>query len=290
MCLTAICGDGLVHADIEECDDGEDNADTAACTSTCIAAICGDGFVHEGVEDCDDQNDVETDDCLASCDGAGCGDGFIWEGMEDCDDQNDDNSDDCLDSCAAAGCGDGFVWAGNENCDYGDDNGGKFCDEACDWEDFVVLNEVFYDSAGDDAPNIFTELFATPGKDLAGYSLVGVDGNDGSDYRTIPLMGVVPGDGFYVVATGSAAGEVLDVRDFTGNVDWQNGPDAVQIRQGNNTLDALQYGNANNNNAGEGAFSPDVAAGHSLSRDAMHADTDDNATDFADLANPTPGE
>jgi hypothetical protein len=57
LCLPAApaCGDGNVDPG-EECDDGEDNADTNACTAACALATCGDGLIHEGVELCDDAN------------------------------------------------------------------------------------------------------------------------------------------------------------------------------------------------------------------------------------------
>ncbi|MCA9693901.1 MAG: hypothetical protein KC636_30215, partial [Myxococcales bacterium] len=60
-CTAASCGDGVVWAGNEECDDGDQNADSAACTSQCVAAVCGDSLVWEGSEACDDGNDVDTD-------------------------------------------------------------------------------------------------------------------------------------------------------------------------------------------------------------------------------------
>jgi hypothetical protein len=47
-----LCGNAQLD-DGEECDEGSDNADSAACTSTCQINTCGDGFVFEGVEECD---------------------------------------------------------------------------------------------------------------------------------------------------------------------------------------------------------------------------------------------
>ena len=46
-----MCGNGVREGD-EECDDGNtDNTD--GCTNACKLAACGDGFVHAGVEQCD---------------------------------------------------------------------------------------------------------------------------------------------------------------------------------------------------------------------------------------------
>src|SRR5690606_26509036 len=65
-CRSASCGDGFVHAGVEECDDGNGDP-TDACLLTCEEARCGDGFVHDGVEECDDGNDVSGDGCSAAC-------------------------------------------------------------------------------------------------------------------------------------------------------------------------------------------------------------------------------
>jgi cysteine-rich repeat protein len=62
----AVCGNGLVETG-EECDDGADNGDTAACLSNCQLNVCGDGFVHDGVEECDDGADNGDHGCTATC-------------------------------------------------------------------------------------------------------------------------------------------------------------------------------------------------------------------------------
>jgi cysteine-rich repeat protein len=155
-----VCGNGLIEGD-EECDDGEDNANTAACKLDCTAQICGDGFIGnaeacddgnvddtddctnacglpgcgDGImqagEECDDGNDIDTDDCLPSCIAASCGDLFVLEGVEDCDDGNDIDTDACLPSCVPASCGDSLVWAGQEDCDDGNDLDTDACLTGC---------------------------------------------------------------------------------------------------------------------------------------------------------------
>lgn len=156
---------------------------------------------------------------------------------------------------------------------------------------FPVLNEVYYDGVGPDATEAFTEIFATAGMDLSGWSLVGVNGSNGSVYQTVNLTGAfVPLDGILVVATAQAAGMLTTVRDFIGNVDWQNGPDAVHLVDPTGLIvDALQYGDAGAFNAGEGNWAIDPPAGKSLSRDGFGTDTDDNFADFSVLDLPTPG-
>ena len=156
---------------------------------------------------------------------------------------------------------------------------------------YPVLNEVYYDAVGPDAAEAFTEIYASAGMDLSGWSLVGINGSDGSAYQSVDLTGAfVPLDGILVVATAQAAGMVAMVRDFVGSVDWQNGPDAVHlVDPAGLVVDALQYGDAGIFNAGEGNYAIDAPAGKSLSRDAFGTDTDDNFADFRVLDLPTPG-
>ncbi len=155
----------------------------------------------------------------------------------------------------------------------------------------VRIQEVLYDAAGTDATGVFTELSGPPDTALDGWSLVGVNGGSGISYRTVDLSGAaIPADGILVIATDQADAALAAVRDLVGSVDWQNGPDAVQLLNGNGLIvDALQYGDAGAFNAGEGTPAPTTPAGQSLSRDADATDTGDNAADFSVLEVPTPG-
>ena len=155
----------------------------------------------------------------------------------------------------------------------------------------VLIQEVLYDGSGTDSEEAFTEISGPGGKVMDGWSLVGVNGSDGQPYRTISLDGAtVPADGLLVVAHENATGDALTHRDFTANVDWQNGPDAVQLRDPEDeVVDALQYGDAGQHNAGEGNPAPQVTAGQSLSRAADGSDTGDNLADFTAQDSPTPG-
>lgn len=121
----AVCGDGVLQAALEQCDDGD--------------AADGDG--------CDDECAIEAGAaCLAgspSVCSVGCGDG-VTAGAEACDDGDNDDGDGCSKTCAVeagytcnglrstctALCGNGKL-DGSEACDDGDRDVGDGCDAAC---------------------------------------------------------------------------------------------------------------------------------------------------------------
>ncbi|MFY0539699.1 hypothetical protein [Nannocystis pusilla] len=126
--------------DGEDCDDGNDD-DTDACTNICKNAFCGDGVVHAGVEACDDG--APSPGCDGDCTAVECGDAVVnAEAGEECDDQNADDTDACI-SCEAATCGDGFIEAGVEECDDGTPDG----DDLCNRCEHVSYRFVFTTSA-----------------------------------------------------------------------------------------------------------------------------------------------
>jgi len=95
-----VCGDGAVNNNAEpgteECDDGDSNADTGACTTTCKAAACGDGLTQaSNSEECDDgDSNADSGACTTTCTAATCGDGFVQPSNgEACDDSNDVDGD-----------------------------------------------------------------------------------------------------------------------------------------------------------------------------------------------------
>lgn len=146
----------------------------------------------------------------------------------------------------------------------------------------VLIQEVLYDGVGSDSDDVFTELNGTPGLLLDGWSLLGINGGNGDAYRRIDLSGgVITSDGIFVVATASANSDLAMLTDLIANVDWQNGPDAVQLWFGDMLMDSLQYGDAGINNAGENDVAALAMAGESLSRNVFGADTNNNAFDFS---------
>ncbi len=156
------------------------------------------------------------------------------------------------------------------------------------------INEIVYDGVGGDAPHVFTELWGPPLFDLTGYSLVAIDGEegDGQIYRNLSLDDLAINESGYLVLTRPLAWLPLSDLSDTSllNIDWQNGPgDIVQlVAPGGAIIDALQYGTPAAAVSGEGAAAAEANDGQSLSRDLVHSDTDDNATDFMVLDTPTP--
>lgn len=156
-----------------------------------------------------------------------------------------------------------------------------------------IISEILYDAAGSDDGHGFVELYGAPGTLLDGLTLEGVNGANGAIGPVVHLEGVIPEDGLFVVADRTSAGVsfVLNA-DLIANFDFQNGPDSIELRDGDFVLDAVGYGNfgAGEVFAGEGSAAPDGAAGTSLARVYADVDSNDNAADFEVLAEPTPGE
>ena len=155
-----------------------------------------------------------------------------------------------------------------------------------------LISELFYDAVGSDDGHSFVELAGEPGASVDGLVLEGINGAGGGVTATIALTGTIADDGLFVVADLDADGATsVPDADFFGNFDFQNGPDSVLLRTAEEILDAVAYGlfDASDVSAGEGEPAPDAPAGSSLARWFADRDSDDNATDFVVLAEPTPG-
>ena len=98
----ALCGNQELNLG-ELCDDGnQDNTD--ACLNNCRTAVCGDDVVQAGVEQCDTGNCQNSDApdaaCRKDCTPQRCGDGIVDNG-EECDDGNADDNDGCSNACVS---------------------------------------------------------------------------------------------------------------------------------------------------------------------------------------------
>lgn len=214
--------------------------------------------------------------CQSVCATAGetrCG---LGDGVEVCGDYNGDS---CLEWGTSSPC------TSTEQC----------ADGACTPRPAptgLLIAELRVDTTGSPDDDAFVELAGPPGTVLDGLTLVGVNGNGGADYATIALSGSIGASGRFVIATPSAAPGLLAVANMTSAaVDFQNGPDSLQLRWGTTVLDAVGYGifGATDVFAGEGSPVATAPTNSSLARNAGLTDTNVNAVDFRVLGTPTPG-
>jgi hypothetical protein len=156
----------------------------------------------------------------------------------------------------------------------------------------VLISEALYDVIGSDDGQVFIELWGEPGTSLDGYLIEGVNGSNGAVDPVLELTGLIPGDGFFVVADHASGITDVPDADLLLNFDFQNGPDSIVLRDPLGLVaDALGYGEFALDEifAGEGLPAVDPPAGWSLARLVANVDLDDNSVDFAPLEIPTPG-
>jgi hypothetical protein len=171
-----------------------------------------------------------------------------------------------------------------------------------------VLNEVLYDTQGTDDPNLlYTEIWGASGTDLTGWSLVGINGNNGTAYRTIVLAGMIPADGYFVVGNSASVPQVDQSLNLPADagIDWQNAGsssgddcDGIDLRNASGaTVDHVCYGPCANpgNCEGEGGTNapdpfPSQGINKAIARIPDHSDTDNNGTDFVVSETLTPGQ
>ena len=155
----------------------------------------------------------------------------------------------------------------------------------------TVISELLYDASSADNGNVFVELYGTPGTVLDGLLLEGVNGADGSVYMSAELAGVIPSSGVFLIGDDSGDGSsFISSADLVREIDFQNGPDSVVLRNGDTVLDALGYGDFTGLFfSGEGDAAPDASAGQSLERQDPWLDSNNNLSDFMVLDLPTPG-
>ncbi len=164
----------------------------------------------------------------------------------------------------------------------------------------VMINEILYDTDGsDDTSIMFTEIYGPSGTDLSGYTLVGLNGNQGgAEYLTVNLSGTIPADGYFVVG-GSAVNNVDQISPH----DWQNsgyqgvGCDCIHLRYQGSDVDKVRYGDCETGLECEGegtGYAPDPyptgGINYSIGRIPDHQDTDNNGADWGIPDAITPGE
>lgn len=251
-----------------------------ATAGACISGTCSYALLNGDA--CDDGDPCTTADTCST--GSCLGTAVVCDAppASECEDA------DTLTSWGAGGTcqADGSCQydATSESCAFGCAAG------ACSVPTGVVISEVYYDAVGAD-DDTFVEVHGPAGLSLDGFTLYGVNGNNGSTYQTITLSGVIDSDGLFVIANSNAASWLGDEADLLDDgVDYQNGPDSVVLAWDGHVVDAVAYGSfdADETAAGEGTPAAAAPAGQSLARDDAFTDTDDNATDFV-AGTPTPG-
>jgi len=201
-CKNAVCGDGHVHASVEQCDDG--NAVSTDACADCKNVVCGDGLVHAGVEQCDDGNTASNDGCSSTCKIEICGDG-IPQTSEQCDDGNFDNTDACTNDCKNAVCGDGHLHAGVEECD----DGNAVTTDACANCKNAVCGDGFVHAGVeecDDANTVRTDgcdfcKINTP-PDCSGASIANASWPVNHNFTSLTMLGVVDAQNDVLVIIG----------------------------------------------------------------------------------------
>jgi hypothetical protein len=164
----------------------------------------------------------------------------------------------------------------------------------------VMMNEFFYDTQSTDDPTImFVEIYGPGGTDLTGWSLVGINGNGGTDYLTVPLSGSIPTDGYFVVGGSAVANVDQVVTAYFQNAGSQSGDDCdgIDLRNGSTTVDHLCYGICASGHVcnGEGGSNapdpfPSTASPNShLARIPDHVDSDSNSVNWIISDELTPG-
>ncbi|MCB9526003.1 MAG: hypothetical protein H6702_21890 [Myxococcales bacterium] len=202
-------------------------------------------------------------------------------------------------AACAAGAGYPATFVADEGggqCDGLDNDCDGNTDEGCP-APAVIINEIYVNGPGRDGPNEFIELYGVPGETLNGLRLEAVNGSNGQVYATIPLAGLVPFNGYYLIveagtdASPGAQGTLRDIANLVvRGADLQNGPDSLRLMWNGQPIDAVAYGafGPGDTAAGEGDPAAAPAEGQSLSRVPDGLDAGDNATDFQALAVPTP--
>ncbi|MBM4116489.1 hypothetical protein FJ251_01925 [bacterium] len=149
----------------------------------------------------------------------------------------------------------------------------------------LVLNEVLYDPEGTDGDGEFVELFAAGAESLA-LAPVRLEFCNGANPGAWELLWsgelrLAPGALFLLAEAGVPGADVVLA------LDLQNGPEAIRLRLGGETLDLLGYGDGLDPALYEAWPAPDPT-GLSLARQPDGVDTNQNALDWF-AAPPSPG-
>jgi hypothetical protein len=268
------CNDQCSQKNATRCNNGEvetcGDYDMDACLEWGNATDCGSG------KTCSNGSCTPASGCSDQCGSKGTRQ-CAGHGYEAC---SDSDGDGCLE------------WSAKQYCSAGELCQSGSCQAVSTPPSQPVISEVFYDQTGADT-DVFIEIAGPKNTDLSGFSLVGVNGNDGSEYADIVLKGTTDSNGLFLVAYDQASSTLKSkAQQVSSEADLQNAPDNVQLKWGSTVVDALGYGSFGGSAtfAGEGMPAPDVDAGESLARYGTTTDADDNSADFYVNGSPSPGQ
>ncbi len=146
----------------------------------------------------------------------------------------------------------------------------------------VVINEIYYDSPGEDQGS-FLELRGIPSSSVNGFSIQTFN-SKGTQTSSIKLEGNFSKTGYFLIAQDKTVVGANLINDAANLV---NKGGALQLTSGSSLLDAVAYGSAGKAK-GEGQAAKDTPSGSSLSRIPDGTDSDNNAKDFR-ISKPSPG-
>jgi hypothetical protein len=146
----------------------------------------------------------------------------------------------------------------------------------------IVINEIYYDSPGEDRGS-FLELKGASGSSVNGFSIQTFN-SKGTQTSSIKLEGNFSKTGYFLVAQDKT---VVGANQINEAANLVNKGGAVQLTNGSSIVDAVAYSNAGKAK-GEAQAAKDTPSGSSLSRIPDGTDSDNNAEDFR-ISKPSPG-
>ena len=179
-----------------------------------------------------------------------------------------------------------------EACDFPSPGAPNVCSmEGCTTPNIgLVINELLY--RPDEGQSEFVEIRGTPNLVLDCYELSAINGNGCQPYRRSFLSGILPADGYLVLARSDALPQTDIVVSGAG---LQKGPDALSLSyhhsvDGPQLIDLVVYnGDMGACGLSEGAPAPDTPTGYSLARVPDGVDCGDNQRDLQACDRPSPG-
>lgn len=159
----------------------------------------------------------------------------------------------------------------------------------------LVINEVYARGGSANQPyrTKFVELYnaSDAAIDLGGYGLAYSSAGNAGLGQTCALTGTIAAKGFRTIGVGSNGSTGADVatQQTCTNINPSGTAGAYTLVQGSTTVDLVGWGSALRVETAAASYPGGNSNPGSIARTADGVDTDVNATDFAFVAQPTPG-